>query len=368
MLFKDIQKTLFSIYGRNHSSSMQKRLSTLSMMLYSVIRQGHSSLQQIGEGMQGGINMESKVKKCKRWLDSKYTDTKTFFIPFISHLLNGIDDDKELIFIIDGSEVGNGCTALMISVCWSKRSLPICWMVYECKKGHLPTTAHLEVMKLLSELLEHRNQQITFLGDGEFDSADIQTFCISKGWNYVLRTAKSTIIETQRKEQFKVGELYPKAPDEYVFIEEVYFTKERFGPVQCLACCEQKYEQPIYLISNLDDPLIILKLYDKRFSIETIFGDIKSRGFNIHKVRMKSAQRLSNLLIIVCIAYLIAFCLGTFKKQLKPYLSQFIRVDREFQYSVFFIGLKASKYFEKERKRIFSVFYNNIFKYICVRF
>ncbi|NME68540.1 hypothetical protein [Flammeovirga aprica] len=49
-------------------------------------------------------------------LDSKYTDHKTFFLPFIHKLLSSFHSSLDLTFVIDGSEVGNGCTALMISL------------------------------------------------------------------------------------------------------------------------------------------------------------------------------------------------------------------------------------------------------------
>jgi hypothetical protein len=39
--------------------------------------------------------------------------------------------------------------------------------------------------------------------------------------------------------------------------------------------------------------------YRKRFNIETLFSDLKSRGFNAHKSGLRDPERVSRLLIAV---------------------------------------------------------------------
>ena len=61
-------------------------------MLYAIIHSGKCSLQKMGGSFQSAIDLESRVKKCKRWLGSKYNDYTTFFIPFVEQLLKGDPD------------------------------------------------------------------------------------------------------------------------------------------------------------------------------------------------------------------------------------------------------------------------------------
>jgi hypothetical protein len=338
----------------------------LSKLLYAIIKSGHSSLQKIGSNFSDSIDLESRIKKSKRWLDSKYTDFESFFLPHVELLLIKLAAKGELLIIMDGSEVGDGCTALMVSVAWRKRSLPICWVIKKCKKGHLPVSAHLEVLQTVLKLLPDNCQPI-LLGDGEFDSCAIQQFCQDNNWLYVLRTAKNTLIETQTGDKFTIGGLYPMENHQYRFVEDVYFTKKRFGVINCLVWHSPQYQHPLYLVTNIEWAKPVMDYYKKRFSIETIFGDIKSRGFNIHRVKISNPERIDKLLMVVCIAFLLVFALGTFKKQLNPFMPKFVRKDRINQLSVFQLGLRAIQYFIKEAINLFPEFSNDYFKNFSVR-
>ena len=89
-------------------------------MLYAIIRSGQSSLSRIGSEMPGGTDVESRVKQAQCWLDSKYSDYESFFLPHIVPLLQGLSCQGPLLIAIDGSEVGKNCMALIVSVVWGK--------------------------------------------------------------------------------------------------------------------------------------------------------------------------------------------------------------------------------------------------------
>ena len=179
-------------------------------MLYGIIRSGQSSLSRLGSEMPGATDTESRVKQAKRWLDSKYSDYESFFLPHIVPLLQGVAKHGPLLIAIDGSEVGKGCMALMVSVVWGKRSLPICWLVRKGKKGHMSEELHLEVLQQLAAILP-KDSQAVLLGDGEFDGRELQAFCERQGWKYALRTAKSNTITTDEGGNFCYRTTLPHA-------------------------------------------------------------------------------------------------------------------------------------------------------------
>ncbi|WP_053404156.1 transposase [Persicobacter sp. CCB-QB2] len=336
--------------------------------MYTIIRHGESSLEKIGRNVTLPIDKESRVKKVKRFLDCKYVDHKTFFLPYIIHLINALSHIP-LVFVIDGSEVGNGCTVLMISLYYKKRGIPICWVVKECKKGHLPLNLHLDVINSLSEIIRGIDQKIIFLGDGEFDHAEIQLLCASNGWQYVLRTAKSNKFYNAQGESFKLKDLTPDKNLTTFLLPDVEFTENRYGPIQALIWHSPKHKSPIYLVSNMDCALDITTYYKRRFSIETIFGDIKSRGFHIHKTRIAKADRLTNMLIFVCLAFLICILFETYHTEYQSCLALFLRKNRTDQYSLFQIGLRALRWFSGKEmyNELLNEFCKDPFKYFCVR-
>jgi signal transduction histidine kinase len=96
-------------------------------------------------------------------------------------------------------------------------------------------------------------------------------------------------------------------------------TEKRFGTVNFVAYHEQKYEDPLFLVSNLDYPPLIIQYYKRRFRIETLFGNMKSRGFNIHKTKVQNPDIINGLILIVSWAYVWLVYLGRFAKKQNNY-------------------------------------------------
>ena len=46
--------------------------------------------------------------------------------------------EKELIFVIDGSVIGQGYQTLMLSVLWGKKAVPIVWKTIQTPKTRRP--------------------------------------------------------------------------------------------------------------------------------------------------------------------------------------------------------------------------------------
>jgi hypothetical protein len=109
----------------------------------------------------------------------------------VKKLLIHLASIRELVHVIDGSEMGHHCMTLMISLIYGKRAIPITWLVVEGCKGHLPESLHLQVLSKLGAILP-QNCQAIFLGDGEFDGIELQKALQTFGLRYICSTAKST--------------------------------------------------------------------------------------------------------------------------------------------------------------------------------
>jgi len=336
-------------------------------MVYALIKKGKSSLEALGAGWEDTIDVESRVKKVKRFLQSKYTDCQSCFFPYVKPLLSAISKQKELILVIDGSDIGKNCAALMISVVWGKRALPLAWLVKSGHKGHFSVEHHLDLVKQLRSLLPSC-ERIILLGDGEFDSCELQEYAQQEGWQYVLRTAKNTVIEDKNGDSFAIGECDIEEAMEYMYLEDCLFTQKQYGLVNLLIWHQKNYEEVLYLVSNMDWAKDMMDYYKRRYSIETIFGDIKSRGFNIHKTRVKNPEIIHNLLIIIALAFLLCFAIGIAKDRFKSIITKIIRKDRLHQFSIFQIGKKIAQFIEEYRIPIFKQFSNNFINIFCVRF
>ncbi len=58
----------------------------------------------------------------------------------------------------------------------------------------------------------------------------------------------------------------------------------------------QKYNDPIYLVINFPTGGEAFNWYRKRFRIEMLFSDLKTRGFNLQKSGLRAPERVSRLI------------------------------------------------------------------------
>jgi DDE family transposase len=211
---------------------------------------------------------------------------------------------------MDGSVVGRGCAALMLHVIYKGRALPLAWRVRQGPKGPFPEDLHLAVVELMREVIPE-GATVVFLGDGEFDGTALQATLNAAGWSYACRTAQSTVAPWEG-ETFRLDTLGAcSKPGPLIELKEVQFTRDAYGPVRVLSCWAKGYQDPLYLVSNMDTAEEACRYYQKRFRIETFFSDQKSRGFQLHKSHISDPQRLSRLVIAACLSDIWIIYLGS---------------------------------------------------------
>ncbi len=237
---------------------------------------------------------------------------------------------EPLVLVMDGSQVGRGCMALMVSVLYQKRALPLCWRVVQAKKGHFPQEQHRQLLAQAKALVPS-GREVVFLGDGEFDGCDLladiqgagwhsgrglalraRAGTQGAGWHYVCRTAKNVLLceADWSDETFSLSAL-DLQPGDSVEITDLLFTAQGFGPVLVGAVWERGQKEPLLLVTSLDFLSEARFWYKKRFSIETFFSDQKSRGFYLCHSHLSQPERLARLLMATCLAYYWMVCLGT---------------------------------------------------------
>jgi hypothetical protein len=93
-------------------------------------------------------------------------------------------------------------------------------------------------------------------------------------------------------------------PGRLIALQEVHVTRQAYGPILVLCCWAKGSHEPLYVVSHLATAEAACRWYAKRFRIETVFSDQKSRGFHLHTSHISDVQRLSRLLIAACFAYI----------------------------------------------------------------
>ena len=236
---------------------------------------------------------------------------------------------------MDGSAVGRGGLALLVSVVYHGRALPLGWVVVAAPKGHFPEDTHRALLAQVQPLLPP-DATVDLPGGWRVRRGRPPSRSAPLGWGYVCRTA-STILITAAGVQFPVGAVTPPL-GEALAVTPAWMTAAQYGPISLLAIWEPPCQHPLYLVTNLSDLDAAVAHYRKRAHIETFFSDQKSRGFHLHQSHLRDPARLSRLLIAACLAYLWLVYLGVCARR-DDWLAQIHRPDR-CDLSLFRLGLR----------------------------
>ena len=317
-----IQSHLKQLFPTEPTASQARHLSTLAALISGIIGSKSCQLPQIARKVPDGNKHESRSKRFARFLQNPKATPQTFFLPYAQALVQSLPPGP-LVLIIDGSQIGRGCQALMLSVLFQQgtlqqgtlqRALPLCWLVTQAPKGHFSQERHQELLAQVKSIIPpHR--QVIFLGDGEFDGPDLLADVTRVGWHFVCRTAKNVLLAEADwpEETFTLAQMMADGslrPGDCVEMPNLLFTAQEIGPVLVGAVWELGQKEALLLVSNLDFFGEARQWYKKRFGIETFFSDQKSRGFQLGHSHLSDPERLCRLLIATCLAYYWMVCLG----------------------------------------------------------
>jgi hypothetical protein len=303
-------------------------------MISGIVGSKSTNLPAIAGKVPDETKKESRVKRYSRWMKNERITAEVYFLPYADALLESLAAQRTLLLAMDGSEVGRECLALMLSVIYRKRALPIAWIVVQGTKGHFPEETHVQLLGRVSGMIPE-GASVIFVGDGEFDGIILQATIDGYGWEYACRTAKNAQLGTEG-EWFSFDDIGVQ-PGECLGLPDVAFTLQDYGPVLAIACWGVGYKEPIYLVTNMELVEEACYWYAKRFRIETFFSDQKSRGFNLHKSHISEPTRLARLMIAACLAYIWIIYLGVIAKR-GDWIKIIHRTDR-CDLSLFRLGL-----------------------------
>ena len=346
-----IKKAVKQLYPNNPQGNLARHLETLAFMVSGIVAGKSCQLPKIASQVPGEIHPESRVKQLSRWVQNENITFSLYFLPFVQPLLARLATMRPLALVMDGSAVARDCVTLMVSVLYAHRAIPIGWLVLEGEKGHFSAETHLTLVREVKELVPPA-ATVIFLGDGEFDSPELQAELASFGWEYACRTAKNIQIEEDGTWS-SLADLEVER-GQRLFRKGVLFTKAAYGPVMVIAWWGARYKEPIYLVSNMTSVQRACDWYRKRMHIETFFSDQKSRGFQLDRSHLSDPERVARLMLAACLAYLWVIYLGTVARAEAwvPLIHRRSRCDL----SLFQLGLRLLNYLLNHDQSIPSSF------------
>jgi len=109
-----------------------RHLMTLTAMICGIVGSKKTQLPAIASKIPGQAKRQSRITTLERWLKNETVTVDRYSLPCIQALLDSLPKGT-LVLVIDGSQMGRGCMALVVSVLHQKRALPLGWLVVSGK-------------------------------------------------------------------------------------------------------------------------------------------------------------------------------------------------------------------------------------------
>ena len=268
-------------------------------------------IERLASSFPYPIKCESRRKKIQRFLLLPRLSLPLLWFPLIKKIIySQFKKGDRLIITIDRTQWKTN-NILVASVIWKKRALPIYWL-HLFKKGSSNFYEQVAVIRPVLSLL--KGDQLVVIGDREYRSTALAIWLNKKKIFFILRLNKNTKIKPQYQKYQSLKTLFIK-PGERIIYRRTLVTeenkKDRFNVV---VYWKRKYNNkqlpdPWYLLTNLENPAEVIKIFAQRGGIEAMFRDCKSGGYNLEGTQA-NPQRLTNLILLIALAYTASCLVG----------------------------------------------------------
>lgn len=208
-----------------------------------------------------------------------------------------------------------GCVAvniLMLSLVHRGIGFPVVWLVLPTA-GNSDTVERETVMEIFINLFGAHNIAC-LLGDREFTGQRWFRFLKQHQIQFQMRLRRDTLVCNTRGRRVPAWRLFAATRvNQMLVIPE---TRRMWGMDLYLSGCYLGSGEYLILVSpqHTAEPH---REYKKRWGIETLFGALKSRGFNLEETHLKDPERLSRLLALLALAFTWAFVVGEWQAAVK---------------------------------------------------
>ena len=202
---------------------------------------------------------------------------------------------------------------LMLSVAYKKISLPLFWTVLEAK-GCSDNMERRAVLQQFTD--EFGTECIGFVtADREFASKEWLKYLVEEKINFRLRIKANARITDKRGKSIGAAKLWRTL--KVGARMECRRRRKFWNQAVYVAVCRKEDGEAVIVISS-ERSGQILKEYGARWQIETLFANLKTRGFRLEDTHLTNGARVSKLLSLLTLAGCWALLAGELASQETP--------------------------------------------------
>jgi hypothetical protein len=281
-------------------------------MLLGLLKVRTVNLMELASAFDSGAQCESRYRRIRRFFSQhliKMSEVAAWVVSLFA-------PTGKIWLSIDRT---NWCwgkseiNILMLSIVYKGIAVPVAWSLLQ-STGNSKTAERIELLqKLVAQVGKARIAGI--LGDREFVGNDWFEWLRKEGISFCIRIKKNTLVTNSRGAKVHVASL---------------FQRLKSGEQDILPTPRKIWKQAVYLsaLRLSDGALLIVATdtlctapiaqYGKRWEVETLFGCLKSKGFNFEDTHMVQPDRIHKLIALLSMAFCWAHKVGEWRHEEKP--------------------------------------------------
>jgi len=223
---------------------------------------------------------------------------------------------------------------LMLSIQCGDIAVPFLWDLLP-KKGNSNYNERLSLMRRFTQNFPSLEVECLLM-DREFIGEDWLKWLDAQGIRFIVRAKKNFVVASHK------GKNIP--------IRKCFNSINRKG--RCLSKTREIFGLALWISGKrLDDGEILITLsnkhrktaldwYQKRWLIETLFGNLKTRGFRLEDTHITAQDKLKSLICVLSLAYCWAYLSGQWLANIIPIK---IKKHGRKEKSVFTLGIQTMR-------------------------
>lgn len=247
--------------------------------------------------------------------ESNYRRIQDFFLKFSidyaqvgKFVISLLPPNKKYILSLDRTNWKFGkvdINILMLGIVYQGTSVPLFWELL-IKGGNSSTEERIQITSKAIKLLG-KDRIKSIVADREFVGKEWLSYLNKEEIEYHIRIKKDAVIQKymstikQVKDLFNYNRQYSYIiipGKKLIYQQEVYVSGNR-----------TKDGEYFILISN-KNPGDALKDYRQRWTIEKLFGYLKTKGFNFESTHLTHPEKIKKLIALMTIAFLWSYLVG----------------------------------------------------------
>jgi len=277
----------------------------LSLLVATMLHVRSANLVELASGLpRPSDRWDMGYQWIARFLANDLVSCDAVMQPFASEILARLAEARDPVpLILDQSKVSDRHQVLMLSVRWGERALPVAWRVEETD-GAIGFGVQRDLLDAVRGWLPAETR-VTLHGDRFYGTPDLIRWCQDYGWDYRLRLKGNLLTWPDAERPSGIGSRKTTTGDLALsgahYFQDVALTSKRVS-TNIGIIHDAGHAEPWIVAMSAEPSYLSTLEYSRRWGIEPMFSDFKSRGFGIQDTQIQYPDRLGRLILVMSLA------------------------------------------------------------------